>query len=82
MILTTAEVAVHLQGEVLGDPTASLKGFAPADRAQAGDLTFAENEAFFLQAEQSAATAPPMSIGVPRRPIGFQPSRNHAPIPS
>jgi len=57
MILTTAEVAAHLQGEVQGDPAASLTGFAPADRAQAGDLTFAENEAFFLQAEQSAATA-------------------------
>lgn len=57
MILTTAEVAVHLQGEVLGDPAAELKGFAPADRAQAGDLTFAENDAFFSQAEQSAATA-------------------------
>jgi len=57
MIFTTAEVAAHLQGEVQGDPAASLTGFAPADRAQAGDLTFAENEAFFAQAEASAATA-------------------------
>lgn len=57
MILTTAEVAVHLQGEVQGDSAARLTGFAPADRAQAGDLTFAENEAFFAHAEQSAATA-------------------------
>jgi UDP-3-O-[3-hydroxymyristoyl] glucosamine N-acyltransferase len=57
MILTTAEVAAQLSGEVQGDPAASLTGFAPADSARAGDLTFAENEAFFLQAEQSAATA-------------------------
>ena len=28
-----------------------LKGFAPADRAQAGDLTFAENENYFARAE-------------------------------
>src|SRR5206468_8106348 len=34
-----------------------LKGFAPADRAQTGDLTFAENENYFARAEQSAAAA-------------------------
>ena len=34
-----------------------LKNFAPADRAQAGDLTFAENESYFARAEQSAASA-------------------------
>ena len=57
MIFTTAEVAAHLQGEVQGDAGASLTGFAPADRAQTGDLTFAENETFFTKAEESAATA-------------------------
>lgn len=57
MIFTISEVAAHLQGEVQGDASVSLTGFAPADRAQAGDLTFAENETFFAQAEKSAATA-------------------------
>jgi UDP-3-O-[3-hydroxymyristoyl] glucosamine N-acyltransferase len=57
MILSAAVVAEHLQGEVLGDGQTQLKGFAPADRAQAGDLTFAENEEFFARAEQSAAAA-------------------------
>ncbi len=57
MILTAASVAEHLQGEVLGDGQTLLKGFAPADRAQAGDLTFAENEEFFARAEQTAASA-------------------------
>jgi UDP-3-O-[3-hydroxymyristoyl] glucosamine N-acyltransferase len=57
MTFTTAEIAAHLQGEVLGDANAALKGFAPADRAQAGDLTFAENETYFARAEQSAVTA-------------------------
>jgi UDP-3-O-[3-hydroxymyristoyl] glucosamine N-acyltransferase len=57
MTFTTAEIAAHLQGEVLGDANATLKGFAPADRAQTGDLTFAENETYFARAEKSAATA-------------------------
>ena len=54
---TVAEIAKYLQGEVIGDGTVILKSFAPADRAQPGDLTFAENETFFARAEQSAASA-------------------------
>jgi UDP-3-O-[3-hydroxymyristoyl] glucosamine N-acyltransferase len=57
MNFTTAAVAKHLDGEVLGDANLPLTGFAPADRAQGGDLTFAENEEFFARAEQSAAAA-------------------------
>lgn len=57
MPLTAAEIAKHLGGEVVGDPALVLKGFAPADRAQLGDLTFAENESYFARAEQSAAAA-------------------------
>jgi UDP-3-O-[3-hydroxymyristoyl] glucosamine N-acyltransferase len=57
MIHTAAAVAEQLQGEVLGDGQTQLKGFAPAERAQVGDLTFAENESFFARAEQSAASA-------------------------
>jgi UDP-3-O-[3-hydroxymyristoyl] glucosamine N-acyltransferase len=57
MTLSAASVAEHLQGEVLGDGQAQLTGFAPADRAQAGDLTFAENDEFFARAEQTAASA-------------------------
>jgi UDP-3-O-[3-hydroxymyristoyl] glucosamine N-acyltransferase len=57
MTFTTAEIAKHLDGEVVGDTTATLTGFAPADCAKPGDLTFAENEDYFVRAEQSAATA-------------------------
>ena len=57
MAYTTAEIAKHIEGEVLGDSAATLNGFAPADSAQPGDLTFAENEDFFTRAEESAATA-------------------------
>ncbi len=57
MTFTAADIAKHSQGEVIGDATTPLAGFAPADAARAGDLTFAENEAWFLRAEQSAAAA-------------------------
>ena len=41
----------------MGDSSIVLKNFAPADHAQPGDLTFAENEVFFAKAEKSAASA-------------------------
>jgi len=57
MPFSAAEIAKMIGGEVVGDPATELKGFAPADRAQPGDLTFAENENYFARAEQSAASA-------------------------
>jgi UDP-3-O-[3-hydroxymyristoyl] glucosamine N-acyltransferase len=57
MPFTTAEIAKLIGGEVVGDCNAPLKKFAPAENAQPGDLTFAENEDYFARAEQSAATA-------------------------
>ncbi len=57
MPFTAAEIAKHIQGEVIGDTTTVLSGFAPADRAQPGDLTFAENADYLARAEQSAASA-------------------------
>jgi UDP-3-O-[3-hydroxymyristoyl] glucosamine N-acyltransferase len=57
MPFTAAQLAKELQGEVLGDGSVVLTGFAPAVAAKAGDLTFAENETFFAKAEQSAAAA-------------------------
>jgi UDP-3-O-[3-hydroxymyristoyl] glucosamine N-acyltransferase len=56
-MFTTADIAKELEGEVIGDRSLKLTGFAPATAARAGDLTFAENETFFLKAEQSAASA-------------------------
>jgi UDP-3-O-[3-hydroxymyristoyl] glucosamine N-acyltransferase len=55
--ITVAQLAQELQGDVIGDGLTMLTGFAPADTAKSGDLTFAENEEFFGKAEQSAATA-------------------------
>jgi UDP-3-O-[3-hydroxymyristoyl] glucosamine N-acyltransferase len=56
-MFTTAEIAKELDGEVIGDGSLQLTGFAPASTARPGDLTFAENETFFHKAEQSAASA-------------------------
>ena len=57
MAFTASEIAQHLEGEVIGDGTVALTGFAPANAAKAGDLTFAENESYLARAEQSAASA-------------------------
>lgn len=57
MTITAAQIAEQLGGVVHGDGAVSLTGFAPADRARAGDLTFADTKDYFLTAEQSTATA-------------------------
>jgi UDP-3-O-[3-hydroxymyristoyl] glucosamine N-acyltransferase len=57
MPFTAAEIAQQLGGDVVGDGSIVLTGFAPASTAVAGDLTFAENESYFNRAEQSAAAA-------------------------
>src|SRR5512133_1519887 len=57
MSFTVAEIAKRIGGEVIGDPNTVIGRFAPADRAEAGDLTFAENESYFIRADQSAASA-------------------------
>jgi UDP-3-O-[3-hydroxymyristoyl] glucosamine N-acyltransferase len=57
MSFTAVDIADRVEGTVHGDGSIELTGFAPADAAQAGDLTFAENEAYFALAEASAASA-------------------------
>src|SRR5580700_6554543 len=57
MSFTAAQIAEQLKGEVIGDGSARITGFAPADCARAGDLTFAEKENHFAAAEQSQAAA-------------------------
>ena len=57
MPFTAAEIARLVQGEVQGDGSVELTGFAAADSSRPGDLTFAENESYFARAEESAASA-------------------------
>lgn len=56
-VLTAAEAAKLVGGEVTGDRDAVLTGMAAAENAVVGDLTFADTEAHFAAAEQSGATA-------------------------
>jgi UDP-3-O-[3-hydroxymyristoyl] glucosamine N-acyltransferase len=56
-MFTAANIAKELNGQVEGDGSIELTGFAPASAAKAGDLVFAANETFFGKAEQSAASA-------------------------
>ena len=57
MKFTASQIAEQLRGEVLGDGSVELTGFASADLARPGDLTFAEKESYFAAAEQSQAAA-------------------------
>ena len=57
MSFTVAEIAEKIRGEVLGDGSLQISGFAPASIAKPGDLTFAENPTYFAAAEQSLASA-------------------------
>ncbi len=57
MPFTVSQIAEQLQGEVVGDGSLELTGFASADQARKGDLTFAEKEMYFAAAEESEATA-------------------------
>jgi len=57
MPFSAADIAKHIQGEVFGDAGIQLVSFAQVDQARSGDLTFAENEDFFVRAEKSAASA-------------------------
>jgi UDP-3-O-[3-hydroxymyristoyl] glucosamine N-acyltransferase len=57
MTYTAAQIAAHLDGEVIGDGTVSLRGFSAADQARPGDLTFAEKDSHFAAADASAASA-------------------------
>ena len=57
MQLTVQEIAERVEGVVCGDGACVVSGVAPAATASAGDLTFAENEAFLSAAEQGQAAA-------------------------
>lgn len=64
---TVSILAQRLEGEVLGDGSATITGVAPADHARAGDLTFAEKTSYLEAAEKSLASA----VLVPQ---GFEPA--------
>ena len=64
MPFTASQIAEQVRGEVIGDGSVELTGLAPADCARSGDLTFAEKESYFAAAEQSQASAIPLSATI------------------
>ena len=54
---TTRQIAEAIGAVVVGNPDQVITGFAPADSAKPGDLTFAENEAYYVRAKASFASA-------------------------
>jgi UDP-3-O-[3-hydroxymyristoyl] glucosamine N-acyltransferase len=57
MGFTIDQIAEKVRGEVIGDGSTELTGFAMAETARAGDLIFADKAEYFSAAEQSAAAA-------------------------
>jgi UDP-3-O-[3-hydroxymyristoyl] glucosamine N-acyltransferase len=57
MNLTLADIAAKVGGELIGEPSTKITGFAAAENARPGDLTFAEKPAYFSAAESSQASA-------------------------
>src|SRR5437879_3273940 len=57
MSFTVAQIAEQLGAEVIGDASVKLTGLAPAQLARTGELTFAENETYFAEADKSQAAA-------------------------
>lgn len=55
MTFTASQIAEHIRGAVLGNGAVEITGFASAELAQPGDLTFADNEIHFAAAEQCPA---------------------------
>jgi UDP-3-O-[3-hydroxymyristoyl] glucosamine N-acyltransferase len=54
---TVGEIAERVGGEVIGESALQVTGFAAADQARSGDLTFADRADYLAAAEQSAAAA-------------------------
>jgi len=54
---TVGELAAVVKGRVYGDPQMVIRGIASIDKAQNGDITFAESMRFFDDAVQSPASA-------------------------
>ena len=54
---TLQELAVYLGGQVIGDPSVSIKGLGTLDNAIAGQITFLANPRYASKVETTAASA-------------------------
>ncbi|MBI2956944.1 MAG: UDP-3-O-(3-hydroxymyristoyl)glucosamine N-acyltransferase [Acidobacteria bacterium] len=56
MAKTAGELAAYLEGELMGDPSVTIRGVASPARAEAGDLVYVESEKWLPEAVASAAS--------------------------
>lgn len=63
---TAGEIAEKLQGELIGDPSTLLRGFTSCDKANEGDLTFAETSDYLLKALATEASGIVIPKALPR----------------
>lgn len=61
---TAAELAAYLNGELVGDPKANIRGVASLDSAKPGDLVYVESDARLPEALASPASAVLVGTGV------------------
>jgi UDP-3-O-[3-hydroxymyristoyl] glucosamine N-acyltransferase len=57
MPMTAAELAAKLEGELVGDPKANLRGVASPENAKPGDVVYVESEKRLAEALASPASA-------------------------
>ena len=65
MPITVHALATQIGGQVEGDPNIQLSGIAPIPRAQASDITFAENPKHCAAAEAGIAAAIIVPVSAP-----------------
>lgn len=56
MSYTVGEIARHVQGDVVGDGSLQIGEVSSVDKAGAGSLVYAQNDAYFRKAEESQAS--------------------------
>jgi UDP-3-O-[3-hydroxymyristoyl] glucosamine N-acyltransferase len=57
MHVTLAELARLLEGEVVGEAQTVIRGLAPLEQAQSGDLTFVAEDKYVARLADSRASA-------------------------
>jgi len=57
MTSTLGQLAAHVGGEVVGDPSLAIRGVQPIERAEAGYLTFVSNSRYIRRLKTTKASA-------------------------
>jgi UDP-3-O-[3-hydroxymyristoyl] glucosamine N-acyltransferase len=67
MTFTVSQIAEQIQGAVVGDGAVEITGFASAELARPGDLTFADNQSHLLRRNNVQPRPSSFQVNLPRR---------------